>query len=103
METIAYPLRIPQEVIALAKLRSKEEYVDQSTALRQLLYIGAEEYVLEMVQKGRISTGKAAELLNTTVYDIQRLAEKHHIELGPTHEQQLKSKNTMDKLIKKKP
>jgi hypothetical protein len=37
----SYPLRIPQNLIELANLRTKEEHVDKSTALRQLLYMGA--------------------------------------------------------------
>ncbi len=101
METISYPLRIPQEILTLAKLRAKEEYLDQSTALRQLLYLGAEEYVLGLVETGRISIGKAAELLKTTVQDIYRLAEKHDVRLSTTKEQQQKSTQTMKQLLKK--
>ena len=101
METVSYPLRIPQEVLALAKLRAKEEYLDQSTALRQLLYLGAEEYVLGLVETGRISIGHAAELLKTSIQDMHRLAEKHGVKLGASREQQKKSAHTLRKLSKK--
>ena len=99
MAAVSYPLRIPEEILALAKLRSKEEYVDQSTAIRQLLYLGAEEYVLRMVESGRISIGRASELLKTSIQDIHRLAEKHGVRLGATPEQQRKSAETLRKLI----
>ena len=101
METVSYPLRIPQEIIALAKLRAKEEYIDQSTALRQLLYLGAEEYILTLVEAGRISIGRAAELLKTSIQDIYRLADKHGVRLGATREQAQKSAGTMRRLMKK--
>lgn len=101
MESVSYPLRIPSEILALAKLRAKEEYVDQSTAIRQLLYLGAEEYVLNLVESGRISIGKAAELLKTSVSDLHRLAEKHGIRLGATSAQEQKSIQTMKSLLKK--
>lgn len=101
METVSYPLRIPSEIVQLAKLRAKEEYLDQSTALRQLLYIGAEEYVLKLVETGRLSIGKGAELLRTSVHDMHRLAEKHGVRLGATKEQQMKSSETLKKLLKK--
>src|SRR3989338_5276841 len=100
MATVSYPLRIPEEILALAKLRSKEEYVDQSTAIRQLLYLGAEEYVLGLIESGRISIGRASELLKTSVQDVQRLAEKHGTRLGATNEQQRRSAQTMGKLIR---
>ncbi|MBI3051562.1 hypothetical protein HYY74_03825 [Candidatus Woesearchaeota archaeon] len=98
MAAVSYPLRIPEEILALAKLRSKEEYVDQSTAIRQLLHLGAEEYVLGLVESGRISIGRASELLKTSVQDVHRLAEKHGVRLGATVEQQRKSTETMRRL-----
>ncbi|MBS3060177.1 MAG: hypothetical protein J4432_01565 [DPANN group archaeon] len=101
METVAYPLRVPTEIIALAKLRAKEEYVDQSTALRQLLYLGAEEYILSLTETGRISVGRGAELLKTSVQDIYRLAEKHGVRLGATQEQRKKSLATTKKIGEK--
>ncbi len=99
METVSYPLRIPQEILAVAKLRAKEEYLDQSTVMRQFLYLGAEEYLLHLVENGRISIGKAAELLKTSVQDIHRLAEKHGVRLGATSEQQKKSALTLKKIV----
>jgi len=94
-----YPLRIPKNLISLAQLRSHEEHVNQSTALKQLLYTGAESYILELLRKGRISIGKAAELLDTTIYDIYRLANKRNIELGATQTHYKKSKEIAKKLI----
>lgn len=102
MATIAYPLRIPKEILDLAKLMAKEEYVDKATALRQLLYSGAEEYVLKMIERGRISIGRAAELLNVTIYDISELAEKHNIRLGATLGQFERGMETVKKLLGKK-
>lgn len=99
MKTVSYPLRIPKEIVELAVLRSKEEYVDQSTALRQLLHLGAEEYVLEIVSSGRISIGKAAELLKVSVYDIYKLAEKHGMKLGGTVAHEAKSKKAAKKYM----
>lgn len=76
MEAVSYPLRIPKNVIDLANLRTKEEHVDRSTALRQFLYLGARDYVMELYQKGRISLGKAAELLDVSTFDIMRLVKE---------------------------
>ena len=102
MTTVSYPLRIPEELIGLAKLRAKEEYVDQSTALRQLLYAGAEEYVLGLIEKGQISVGRASELLNTSIQDIHRMAEKRGIRLGANLQQIKESEKTLKRLLKKK-
>ena len=99
MKTHAYPLRIPEGIVGLAKFRSMEEHVDQSTALRQLLHLGAEEYIINLIEKGRISIGKAAELLNLSVQGVYTLAEKHGIRIGSTLEQQTKSQQTAKKFL----
>jgi len=44
--------------------------------------------------------GKAAELLDKTIYDIYRLAKERDIELGVTETHYKKSKETVNELIK---
>ena len=99
MTTTSYPLRIPEEIIVLSRLRAQEEHLDQATALRQFLYLGAEEYLLKLVSEGRISIGKAAELLHKSIYDIQHAAQKHGISIGSTAEQAKKSRETAKRVV----
>lgn len=76
------PLRIPEHLLHLSELKAKQDYVDRATALRQLLHVGAEEYVLRLYAEGRVSLGRAAELLSVSVHDVLALAERHGIERG---------------------
>ena len=98
MEALSYPLRIPKNLIELANLRTKEEHVDKSTALRQFLYLGARDYVIELYQKGRISISRAAELLDVSTFDIMRLAKEQGY-TGATEEQLKISKKTAQSLV----
>ena len=98
MNTVPYPLRIPNEVATVAKLRSEEQHIDKSTALRQLLHIGAEEYITQLVSDGRLSIGKASEMLGVSTYDIHRIAEKHGIRLGAAAEQLEKSRQNAKRM-----
>jgi len=98
MEALSYPLRIPKNLIELANLRTKEEHVDKSTALRQFLYLGARDYVIELYLKGRISISRAAELLDVSTFDIQRLAKEQGY-TGATEEQLKTSKKTAQSLV----
>lgn len=100
MATKSYPLRIPEEIIAVSKIRAEEEHLDSSTALRQFLYRGAEEYILRLVEKGRLSTNRAAEILGVTTYDIHLIAQKNEIKIGSTLEQSQKSRDTAKKMFK---
>jgi len=94
----SYPLRIPQNPIELANLRTKEEHVDKSTALRQLLYMGAQDYVIELYGSGRISLSKAAQLLDTSTLDVSRIASERNLLLGAAKTQQEKSRETANNL-----
>ena len=99
MTTVSYPLRIPEEIFVLSRLRAQEEHLDQATTLRQFLHTGAEEYIVHLVAEGRISIGKAAEILNRTVYDLQRIAQKHGVRLGAAPEQARKSRETAKRIF----
>jgi len=57
--TRLYPLRVPENLMELAETKSRTESTDRATALRQLLYAGAEGYAMEFLAEGRISSGKA--------------------------------------------
>lgn len=92
------PLRIPESLDDLATLRAQEQHTDKATTLRQWIHQGAAHYVLELVAEGRISIGRAAELLDLTVYDLYHLAETYHIELGATDDQRQRSRALAAKL-----
>lgn len=98
--TRPYPLRIPENLLELAEAKSREERTDRSTALRQLLYAGAEEYVLELLSEGRVSAGRAAEILEVSVHRIHRLVEEHGVEIGATLEDYHRSKEKAADLLR---
>lgn len=93
------PLRIEENILKLAELRSKEEHTSKTAAIKQFLYSGAEEYLLRMCSQGRISIGKAAEILHKSLYDLQESARKKGIELGITAKEYNESKKTAQKLL----
>ena len=97
--TRPYPLRIPQNLLDLAEAKSREEKTDRSTALRQLLYAGAEGYVLDLLSEGRISAGRASEILEASPHRIHQLARKHGVEIGATLEQYRRSRQDVARLL----
>ena len=97
-KTKVVPLRIPEHLDELAALSAGEEHTDKATALRQWLYKGAELYALKLASDGRISTGRAAELLDYNIHEIYRLAQVYGVELGATDEQRRLSRETAMRL-----
>ena len=55
--------------------------------------------MIEMYQKGRISLSSAAELMDTSTFEILRLAKQLKIRSGDTEEQQKKSRKTAKNLV----
>lgn len=93
--TQVQPLRIEESILKLAELRSKEEHTSRTSAIKQFLYSGAEEYLLNMCSQGRISIGRAAEMLHKSIYDLQESARKKGIELGITQKEYLEGKKLL--------
>ena len=91
MKSKAFPLRVPENLLDLATVCSHEQHTDKATTLRQWLYQGAEQYVLRLVAEGRITSSRAAELLEVSIYDIYHMAEVRGLHLGSTEEQYRKS------------
>ncbi len=85
------PLRIPEHLDELAGLSAREQHTDKATALRQWIHQGAARYLLELVAEGRVSIGRAAEMLDLSVYDLYHQAGTHGIELGASDEQRQRS------------
>jgi|SRR3989338_305403 len=86
------PLRIDENLLKIVELKSKDENTSKTTAIKQFLYIGVEEYLLRLCSQGRISIGKAAELLHKSIYDLQESAKQKGIELGITKKEYEKSR-----------
>jgi predicted HTH domain antitoxin len=83
----------------LAEAKSRTERTDRSTALRQLLYAGAEDYVVGLLDQGHISSGKAAELLDTTVHRVHELAIERGVEIGASVEDYRRSRKSAVDLL----
>lgn len=90
---------MPEKLLDLAGVCSREQHTDKATTLRQWLYQGAEQYVLRLVEEGRITATWAAELLDVSVYDIYRSAEARGIKLGATEEQYQRSLEEAKRLL----
>ena len=97
----SYTLKVPEKLETLIELRTKEEHVDTLTALRELIYIGAEDYIIELYGKGYISLSKASKLLGKSVHEIIRLAQIRGIKTGATSTQQVLSEKTAKKLLQR--
>ncbi len=99
MSSRSYPLRIPDNLIELAEARAREERTDRATALRQLMYAGAENYVVELLKRGRITASRAAELLDSSVHRVHELARERGVETGSTPEEHRRSTQVARKLL----
>src|SRR5215210_2932870 len=98
--TRPYPLRIPEGLMELAEAKARTERTDRSTALRQLLYAGAEGYVLDLLAQGRISVGRAAEILEVSVYRVHELARERHTQTGAALEDYRRSREATGDLLR---
>lgn len=94
-----YPLRIPEGLLSLVDSKAREDRTDRSTALRQLLYAGAEDYVIELLRRGRISASRAAELLDISLYRVHELMRESGVEVDAGSEGYDSRQETANRLL----
>ncbi|MBI4148431.1 UPF0175 family protein [Candidatus Woesearchaeota archaeon] len=79
MTTIAKTTRLPEQLLKGIKYRTQREGTDESTALRQLLTLGIQEYAIKLYKAGLISLREAAHICNTTTRDMLDLLLDHGV------------------------
>ena len=97
--TQVQPLRIDDYIIKVAELKSRDEHTNKTTAIKQFLYSGVEDYLLRLCSQGRISIGKAAEILHKNIYDLQESARQKGVQLGITAKEYNESRKITQELI----
>lgn len=60
-------LRIPEDLLNIILYRAKREEVEESTATRQLIKLGAIEYAVRLYKDGKITLREAAKLANVSL------------------------------------
>ena len=98
MTTRPIPIRMPEPLLELVDQYSKEQRTDRSVVLRQWIYKAAETYAVRLVSEGRLSIGKAAELLDLTHWDIYRIAQEQGVEIGTTANQYRQGQENVSRL-----
>lgn len=99
--TLIQPVRLSEKIKPLIDIRTKEEHLSRSALIKQFVYEGLEEYALKLCEKGRLSIGKAAEILDISVYDLQEMAKEKGIILSAAEESAEKSSEVSERLIKR--
>ena len=77
---------VPKSIDSILDQRSREEHLDKVSALNQMLWEGAESYLVNQYSRGGISKGKLAELLDLGIYEVNELLEKHHVKVSISYE-----------------
>lgn len=91
MPSKSVPLRIPDALVELLDVHSRELRSDRASVLRQWLWQSAEKATVGLVGEGKLSIDKASELLDRSHQDIYRIAQDNGIELGATTQQREES------------
>ena len=60
-------LRIPDGLVKTVRDVARREHLDESTATRQLIALGATEYAVRLYREGKVTLREAADLADTTV------------------------------------
>ncbi len=63
-------IRVPASLLRAVRHRARREGLDESTAMRQLMAMGAREYATDLYREGRITLREAAGLAGMPVREM---------------------------------
>ena len=101
MAAKSVPLRIPEELVELLDVHTRELRSDRASVLRQWLWQSAEKATVALVGEGKLSIGRASELLDRSIQDIYRIAQDSGIELGASERHRAESRGKLDALSRR--
>jgi len=96
---ITKTIRIPEDLSRKIKYRAKNEDIDESSAIRQLIKLGLREYAVDLYKNRRITLREAAELADVSLREMLDILTEHGIKGNITLKQQQKSIKHAEKLV----
>jgi hypothetical protein len=69
MDTVK-SLRLPPDLLKAVRHRARREHLDESTAMRQLMAMGAVEYAVRLYRSGALTLNQAAEVAGLTAREM---------------------------------
>jgi len=92
-------LRLPPELQRAARHRARREKLDESTAMRQLMAMGAAEYAVQLYVGGRLTLNQAAEIAGLTPREMLETLQERGVRGNVSREQQ---RRALDQMLKAK-
>lgn len=84
-------IRLPRNLARAISRWARLEKVDQSTAMRQLLAMGVEEFAIKVYKEGKMTLNEAAEMADLTTREMIDLLASHGVRGNITLDQQKKA------------
>lgn len=81
-------LRIPDSLLRSVRSVARREHLDESTATRQLIALGATEYAVRLYREGKVTLREAAELADTTLREMIDILIDHGVTGNVTADQE---------------
>ena len=84
-------LRIPESMLKTVRELARRERLDESTAIRKLIAMGATEYAVQLYREGKVTLREAAAMADTTVREMIEILLEHGVKGNVTLDQQRKA------------
>ncbi len=90
METVK-SVRIPPGLLKAIRYRARRERLDESTAIRQLIALGATEYAVHLYRDGKVTLNEAADVAGVSPREMIEALWDHGVRGNVTVDQQRKA------------
>jgi hypothetical protein len=101
VDSVSKTVRLPRKLLRAIEHRAESEDVNESSAIRHLLTLGAEDYAVELFREGKVTLNEAAELAGVTLRQMVDSLHRHGVRGNVRIDQQRKALEFVNRLAEK--
>lgn len=95
----AKAIRLPENLLDAVSFVEEKEKIDEPTALRKLLKMGIENYVVELYSKGELTLREVAKILNVSLREAMEIIWQSGVKGNVKAAQALRSLGAIGKYV----
>lgn len=84
-------LRLPESLLKTIRELARRERLDEPTAIRKLIAMGATEYAFQLYRDGKVTLREAAAMAQTTLREMIEILLEHGVRGNVTIDQERKA------------
>ena len=101
MGSVSKTVRFPEKLLKAVEHKAEFGKINESSAIRHLLALGAEDYAIELFRAGKVTLNEAAELAGITLGEMIDSLQRHGVRGNVRMDQQREALEFVNEMVQR--